>query len=247
MNKEQMHKLIHEVLILLNVIACLSVIMRIWPVVLLALIGIFCAAFRLIFMNVKQPKQVETLPIIAQQAVVSAEPEVNEQTMLRMAFGIFQTCVTKELLAVYPEARWIWDSAHPMTEFAKGGRIMLRLNHAGGYRKAWAVTKNLQFVELTFEGSEAGLQDQTPDDEETEYQKPVVNYELLACDWVAKNIICISTMANDAIARNDDICLIPGHMLPAPDSWPSICQELDRRGEFAGAVAMRQGIEISIK
>jgi len=260
MNKEIKQRVAQEVLILLFVITCLSIIIRIWPIVLLALVGCIIAAVRMLTLKAKQECDIPKLPAATEIITVNPEPatpEISEQAFLRIAFRMFEKRIASEMLSLYPEARWLWDSVHPLKEFKEGGRIMLRLNRAGGYRKAWAVTKNLQFMELTFEeevavdepvagkpaADEPGVT--SSKEEPTVHKEDAgVNYELLACDWVAVNIMSIGDMCNDAIAENKDTFLVPANILPNRETWPAVCAELNGRGEFGGAEITEDGIKI---
>lgn len=260
MNKEIKQRVAHEVLIILFVIMCLSVIIRVWPIVLLVLVCGIIAAIRMLTLKAKQDSNIPKLPAVTETLAVKPEPatpEVSEQAFLRIAFRLFEKRIASEMLSLYPEARWLWDSVHPLKEFKEGGRILLRLNRAGGYRKAWAITKNLQFVELTFEqelGVDEPIADKPVADQSdvnrlkkgipTNDEDACVNYELLACDWVAVNIMSIGDMCNDAIAENKNTFLVPANILPNRDTWHAVCAELNGRGEFGGAEITEDGIKI---
>lgn len=47
-------RMAHEALIILGVLALLSVICRLWPILLLLILGIFIAALRLLFLSAKK-------------------------------------------------------------------------------------------------------------------------------------------------------------------------------------------------
>lgn len=258
MNNEFKKKLAHEALIVLGVIIFLTFITQLWPLALLALVGIMVAVVRYMYVSRKIELTKLLLPASEKETTcASVQPEISEQGLLHIAFGIFQKRVTKELLSIYPEARWLWDSVHPFTQFRYGGRIMLRLNRAGGYRKAWAVVHNLQFVVLDFE--DEGNAADGPEEKATatgtkpstsktsdkaEPSDSQINYELLAFEWISGNMHEIDDLFDEALANNQPSFLIPADILPTSASWPCLCTQIDHRREFGAASVCESGIEI---
>ncbi|MBQ1734837.1 MAG: hypothetical protein II038_08145, partial [Lachnospiraceae bacterium] len=85
-NPDRKANLALDALVFLLALALLTFITRLWPILLLVLLGIFAAALRLLFLSAKQsPKEVPQ-PQPA-QPVWEAEPEPDLESMI-----YFQVC-----------------------------------------------------------------------------------------------------------------------------------------------------------
>lgn len=106
-----------DILILLGVLVLLSVICRLWPILLLMILGIFVAA---LWVLCNRPEKVEVLT----PAPLLPEPKPNPtiKDLEQMAYSVMQARITELVAQDYPEARWIWETPEAMQEFMTGGR-----------------------------------------------------------------------------------------------------------------------------
>jgi len=247
MTKERKQAIAYEALMILIVMGLLSLITRLWPILLFIILAIVIAAVRLLFLGAKQPdaaeQQVPDIPALP------PPPQMhNEQDLYRVAYGLLQRRITEELLSQYPDVRWIWEASDAMEQMKAGGELTVLLNRAGGYRKAYVTVRNLQFTGLSFKKAEApcGPAPSSPteanSDDDGEEPK---NYELVAYAWVDQNILRLNNLCQDAIADRQETFYVSDADLPEdPESWPVICEELVRRG-FSGAEPEEDGILIN--
>ena len=173
-NKEFKRHIAYEVLTILGTLALLLFVCRLWPILLLVILGIFIAAMRLLFLSARK---VENIPPL----LPAARPEPTDQDIRDMAFGSMQRRITELVTADFPNARWVWKTPNAIRNIATGNEVRILLNHAGGYREAIVVIRGLQVCSLTYPHAEEVL-------EITEAE------------------------------------------LPARESWPDICRELERNG-----------------
>ena len=241
-----------DVLTIIGMMIMTNFILRMWPILLLMMIGVFFYALWMLFHMENQPVQVEPPPLLA-----LPEP-ASEESMLNMAFAVLQRKITEQVLVQYPEARWVWGVPDARERFAHGGALNIMLNRAGGYRKAEVLVNNLQFCGLHYPSAEQRQQpepapdqgpDQAPDaepKEDPEQEPDEVDYGLLAFEWVEANLQALNAQCNEVIGCGDDSFRIPASKLPHGDSWPLICQELLRNG-FTAAEPLADGIQVQIK
>ena len=60
-NKEFKRRIAYEVLVILGTLALLLFICRLWPILLLVILGIFIAALRLLFLSAKRVEKIPPL------------------------------------------------------------------------------------------------------------------------------------------------------------------------------------------
>lgn len=82
-NKEFKRHIAYEVLTILGTLALLLFVCRLWPILLLVILGIFIAAMRLLFLSARK---VENIPPL----LPAARPEPTDQDIRDMAFGSMQ-------------------------------------------------------------------------------------------------------------------------------------------------------------
>ena len=100
MNKKEFKRhLAYEALVILGVLALLLFICRLWPILLLVILGIFIAALRLLFLSAKKVEIIEPLPQLAKPA------EPTEKDVEDLAYSAIQRRITELVLADYPDAR----------------------------------------------------------------------------------------------------------------------------------------------
>ena len=168
-NKEFKRHIAYEVLTILGTLALLLFVCRLWPILLLVILGIFIAAMRLLFLSARK---VENIPPL----LPAARPEPTDQDIRDMAFGSMQRRITELVTADFPNARWVWKTPNAMRNIATGNEVRILLNHAGGYREAIVVIRGLQVCSLTYPHAEEVKMPETENDEtgteETEDDTP---------------------------------------------------------------------------
>lgn len=236
----------YELLTLIGCVILLCFITRLWPLLLLAILGVIVVALWALCQSLHKPEVIVAPPL-------PAPPVPRTETDLRrLAFSILEQRITEALLEEYPEARWVWETANAPKALLAGEQLFILLNHAGGFRRAGVVVQNLQFVRLDLHGiaasaPEPSMPDPEPeaaeDESETEAEAMPVNYELLALDWVEGRFGYLNDQSNEAIAMDNDSFMIPEEQLPERESWPAICLELSRH-DFPEARITETGIVI---
>ncbi len=91
-NKEFKRHIAYEVLTILGTLALLLFVCRLWPILLLVILGIFIAAMRLLFLSARK---VENIPPL----LPAARPEPTDQDIRDMAFGSMQRRITELVTA----------------------------------------------------------------------------------------------------------------------------------------------------
>ena len=242
--KEWQRHMAYEALVILGMLALLLFVCRLWPILLLVILGIFAAALRLVFLSSPkvQPIQPEQPASTAQQAVTNREAENAEDAQ---SFGELQTRITRWVRQEYPEARWVWKYPDAKARFQRGEELAILLNRAGGYREAVIHLQGKRLFEIQYlcapvenpqlEQLEepASPQEEQPTLEEAASQpepSQPEDYSLAAFEWVESHLEELNTLCNECIAQKQDFLLLTGGDLPEPAAWPALCQELLRNG-----------------
>ena len=258
MNKKELKgRIAAEALVFLGVVLLLAFIIRIWPIILLALAVMLICVLRLLFLRVRTVKVVEPTPPVPEPPQTETELGI-----IAKAFGLLQRRITEQLELQYPGARWVWGVTNAIERFRCGEPLIIMLNRAGGYQRAQVAVHNLIFKGLYYQTAEAQpvqpavpetprrIEPPDPFGDGFEFDEPLpdeapINYGRLAFDWVDANIADINTRYNESIAKNQSEMLIPSEELPHPDSWPDVCEELKRNG-FTAADFCEDGIVVNI-
>lgn len=233
-------------LTIITMMAVLVFIIRMWPILLLMLIGVFAYALWLLFHLEQTPVSVEMAPLL------SLPEPATEESMLSTAFALLQRRITEQVAAHYPGAKWVWDVSDARSRFAHGETLLIMLGRAGGYQKAVVQVSNLQFSGLSYMTAgrssqvQADVEAEDSDEMEQPPEQESVDYGLLAFEWVEANLQELNTRCNEVIAQGQDGFRILAAQLPHGDSWPSICKELLRNG-FMSAEPLADGIQVQIK
>jgi hypothetical protein len=231
-------RMAHEAIIFCGILILLFIVLRLWPLVFLAIIVLFICVIRMLFLRAK-PVVLEPLPTQTEPEKSDTEPDI-----LRRAFGLIQRRITEQLTGFYPDARWVWAKPNPIADIAEGNPVFILLNRAGGFKKAEVVICRLQFKTIRFETIDAVPLSETESEAEGETEPVQTNYGLLAFEWVEENSLALNRLCNDAIASGTADFLIPSEDLSVRESWQDICDELVRGG-FATATVTSDGIRIS--
>lgn len=242
--KEWQRHMAYEALVILGMLALLLFVCRLWPILLLVILGIFAAALRLVFLSSPkvQPIQPEQPASTAQQAVTNREAENAEDAQ---SFGDLQTRITRWVRQEYPEARWVWKYPNAKARFQRGEDMAILLNRAGGYREAVIHLQGKRLFEIQYlcapvenprlqqPEEAASPQEEQPSMKEAASQpepSQPEDYSLAAFEWVESHLEELNTLCNECIAQKQDFLLLTGGDLPEPAAWSALCQELLRNG-----------------
>lgn len=244
MTPDKKKHLLNDIFTVIMLLALLLTIVRLWPLLLLLLIGLIAYALWGLFHVAKQSVKAEPAPLPMLPA------PVTEQALLAAAFGLLQRKITEQVVMRYPGARWVWSMSNAFDQFAAGQPLPILLNGAGGYQRATVWVKDLQFVGLVYATVPSDSSEQSggkvPEPEEPAAESEEVDYGLLSFEWVEANMQHLNALSNEAVAEGQDGFRIPAEELPHGDSWPTLCAELARNG-FAAAEPMADGIHVKIK
>ena len=242
--KEWKRRMAYEALILLGLLALLLFITRLWPILLLVILGIFVAALRLLFLSPREVKTTQPTPLLPAPASTAQEPDLKAQ-----GYAHVLRQITDRVLADYPDARWIWEKPNSRRMIEAGEPSCILLNRAGGYRKAQVQIVNYQVTDVIYlsgEAAPAPSPDAPKAEPESEVEPLPENYELLAFEWVEANLLRLNEEINEAIGLGKAEHLLAPETLPVRESWEDICQELQRNG-LEQVVADESGIHIIIE
>lgn len=216
-----------DILVLLGMLALFSAICRLWPILLLMILGIFAAA---LWALCRKPEKAEVLTPVPLLPEPERRPTIKD--LEQTAYSVMQARITELVARDYPEARWIWETPDAMQEIMAGGEVFILLNRAGGYRRAGVLYRNLQAVGIDYHPD--GRTEPAPPEPEREDAfdgEPVENnYELLAFEWSEAHLLELNERCNEAIGQGKKELLVPLEELPSPESWADICRELERAG-----------------
>lgn len=243
MTPEKKKQLSHDVLTMVCVLGLLVLMTRLWPILLLMVLGLIGYALWMLVRIEKRPTILAPPPLPALPAPVS------ESELIVKAFGLLTRRVNDQVTAIYPDARWVWETPGARDIFAAGGPLTILLNGAGGYRKAVIHVSNLQLYSLIYLPQAPVMSE---DEEEHSAQANVeearpeeVDYGLLAFEWVEANMQRLNVQGQEALAKGNDEFCIPAEDLPHGDSWAAVCEELVRNG-FVTAEALAGGIRVQL-
>ncbi len=257
-DKEFKRHIAYEVLVLLGLLALLLYITRLWPILLLVILGIFIATLRLLFLSCKTVEPTD--PLLALPEATDL-PVPKEHDVQMMGYWVIQNRITQILYRQFPNARWVWENPRAREDILQGERVFILLNQAGGYRRGEVVIRNLQVMDIVFDeiaepSQSVGTQpkenkkaqpehkkEPDPPDEEEEIPE---DFGLMAFEWVNAHVMDLNEQVNEAIASLKSSILISSQELPVEESWPDICRELERNDLF-GASCQDDGILIEFE
>ena len=231
MKKDWVRSMTYEAIVILGVIALLTFICRLWPLLLLVMLCLIGAAIRLLFLKVKDATTQQEPEVVS----VPEPKPVTERDVKDMAFSVILTRITELVEAEYPKAKWVWEKPNAKALVLAGDEAYIILSGAGGYRRARPVVENLQLKSLDYMTSKENPKEietdpiEDIDEDEDDIEVPV-NYELMAFEWAEANVIELNERCNNAVGEGKEEMLIPADELPVPESWECICTELNRAG-----------------
>lgn len=239
-NKDRKRHIAYEVLVILGMLALLTFICRLWPILLLIILGIFVAAIRLLFLSSKRVEVIEPLPLLP-----APVPAPTEKDLQALAYSLILKRVTAIVLAEYPDARWVWEAPNAPKLIELGEDVYILLNKAGGYRRAKVVIQNLQVIGLQYQEVPVTTDDTEDEMDDTPVDPPKDNYELIAFEWAESHIFELNTRCNDAIGKGLTEIILTADELPVRESWPDVCREL-MRADLEDVECVPEGIKINL-
>ena len=245
-NKEWKKHVAFEALVLLAVVLVLTFVCRLWPLILLAIVGIIIAALRLLFLPSNKVEVVK--PMLALPA---PKEEPNERDVRDMAYAVIMNRITLMVTGSFPDARWIWAEPEARRRIENGEDVYILLNRAGGYRKAKVRIDNLQVQEIIYSFDSQDEPEEIPEDpvedgsDSSDTNDQPENFELIAYEWVETHIIELNERCNEAIGEGKNVVILTAEELPDPKSWEAICAELIR-AELTDVVCGPEGIIINL-
>ncbi len=242
-NREECIKLAREVITILGSITLLSFICRLWPIIILGLMGLIFAAIRLLFLKVK--RNVEYEPIVNEEP--PKEPKVKD--VYDMAFSLIQKQISSLVESEFEGAKWVWETVNPRNAIENEFDVYILLSGAGGYRKAKVKIVALRAVALEYVKN-CKKEENNKCEEKTKaeseiicFEEPEIDYGLLAYEWVYANILEINNRLNEAIGENKDYLVLTTEELPRKECWDKLCDEL-LRADIPNTVCTEDGIKI---
>lgn len=251
-DKNKQRHMAYEAMMVLLQIALLTFIIRLWPILLLMILGIFVAALRLLFLSSKKVEPVKPMEAFPPSAVPPTEPDMED-----MAYFVIQRRITQILQEIYPDVRWIWENPCAKEDIIAGNPVYVLLNKAGGYRRGRVVIRNLHVFDVSFADEKKESDDPVPPPEDAPKPAPPAtpptdddnipeNYGLIAFQWVEAHVMELNDRCNEAIGEGLTEYLIPASELPVSESWEEICKELIRN-DLHGAQCCDEGIIIEFE
>lgn len=243
----------HEALVVLGLLALLTYITRLWPILLLVILGIFIATLRLLFLSAKKVDPVQ--PALELPPPPSPPTETDMQSI---AYAIIQRRITQILLDKFPEVRWIWENPKAKEDIMAGNPVYVLLNRAGGYRRGRVILRNLTVMDVVFEEVKPKEEPPAPaqppvpgsatdaSSDEDDEEEVSENFGLIAFQWVEAHVMELNDRCNEAIAEGLSEYLISADELPVTESWEEICKELIRN-DLPGARCCDEGIIIQFE
>lgn len=119
-NKDRKRQIAYEVLMILGSLALLTFICRLWPILLLIILGIFVAAIRLLFLSGNRVDPVEPQPLLP-----APIPAPTESDLRKLAHSLITSRITTLVLNEYPNARWIWEAPNAFELIELGEEVYI--------------------------------------------------------------------------------------------------------------------------
>ena len=237
--------IVREVLLIMGSLALIVLMCRLWPILLLMIIGLFVAMIVLLFKATAEPKPVEPQPIPVSPKEPARIPTQND--VLALAYSVILRRVTELVHEKYPQARWIWESPNARSLIENGDDVYILLNRAGGYNRARIVIVNLQVTDVIFGEPETNVpvDDTDVDDLDDADEELPENYELIAFEWVEAHIMELNTRCNEALGEGKTFVLITADELPVKESWIDVCKQL-QKNEIENLECVPEGIQINL-
>lgn len=242
--QDKRKQIVQEAIIILLIMILLVFICRLWPILLLLILGLFAAVIRLVFISAKKVEVVDPKPVTERTPVIPTETDV-----FKLAYSVILRRITELIIKDHPEARWIWETPNVQKHIKDGDEVFILLNRAGGYKRAKVVISNLQVIGIEYNPvTNEPADDSKPDSDtdSTDDAEPLEeNFEFLAFEWVDANIMLLNERCNEAIGNGITELLIKADELPTRESWEDVCHEL-KRADIKDAKCVPEGIKVNL-
>ena len=219
MKQSRVHK--QNVLDFLHIVSAFALIafaLRAWPILLLLLAVLIIAGLYWCWLWIfeKQTPIHNSLPALP-------KPQSPYHQLCQ--------AVNKEILRIFPDAKWIWLTPCPMAAMWDNDFLAVRLYGASGYHRAV-----VHLVDGAFHRLQVTANKRTPPATSAVQDTPTsTDYSLMAYQWVESQIVFLNESCNNAIAEKRDSLYLAPECLPDAQSWPDISKVLDGQG-FANEV-----------
>lgn len=225
-HKERAGQITADIIVLYVSLLLLCFICRLWPVILLAILGLFVVMIRMVFLSMGNKDKSEKTDI--ELPVESRDRQIFTRGELEMAvFQDFKDQVNEFVLSHWKDASWCFEKADARQRIFAGADLYIRLDHTGGYKRAKVIYQGLKVYGLKYGNTKNHMGNNQPDDDPIE--PPVVNFSMIAFEWCEANLSEINERIEKAFTENKAEVLIPIDELPVPDSYEDICKEILRR------------------
>lgn len=235
--------IIEMAMLLIGLLAFITLICRLWPLLLLMLLSLFAALIVLLFRATSQPEIIEIKPIPESRNTPVRTPTQND--VYDLAYSVILRRITELVHEKYPQARWIWEAPNSRQLIEAGDDVFILLNRAGGYNRAKVSINNLKVDAIIFGEEKPDDMIDTPEIADEDENDMPENYELLAFQWVEAHIMNLNDRCNEAIGEGKNTILIKADELPTKESWLDICRQL-KKAEIDYSECTPEGIQINL-
>lgn len=241
-HKEKNGQITADILILYGVLLLLSFICRIWPVILLAILGLFTVMIRMLFLSLSYKSRNEGADVEISTGSIS-RPVYTKGGLELAVFHDFEDQITEFVLSRHKDASWVFEKSDIRNRIFTGGDVYILLNNAGGYKRARVIYQGLKVYGLKYvDGHDHTDMGEAPDDIGVS-EIPIVNYSMIAFEWCDAHLSEINARCEKAFEKDLKELLIPVEELPVPESFEDICKEIVRRLDREAKI-MTDGIMI---
>ena len=221
-----------DTVIMTGIICVFLFMFRLWPLIAIVLIiGFFVMVKQIIARlkpQVNAPKE--------KQSLVEESPVETDYEHIKKSISFYVN-------DVYPEAKWIWESANSKQQIETGEDVYIRLNKTGEYRRVKVLMRNKQVVGIEIAACENAEKIETSTSEKVQ----VDNSESVAFEWVDSHIAELNERCNEVIGQGKDELILNIGDLPQEKYWEHIRDELLKAGLKNVELLPSEGIKIKFK
>lgn len=222
--KKTKYQKVKDSLIIIGIAAFFLYMFRLWFLLIPAIIAIIVLAIILVLMKRNNTSERCDTPT----TVTAPEPE--EANVINLAYSVILKRVSELVSEFSRDAKWVWKEPNAKQRIAAGEDVSIVMNQAVGFKEAKVFIKNLCVERLEVVASK-GASHETPEaDDDDEPEAKPENYELVAFEWVEKNILELNNRCNEEIGLGHKELILLEAELPVKDSWLDVCNELKKQG-----------------
>lgn len=222
--KKTKYQKVKDSLIIIGIAAFFLYMFRLWFLLIPSVIAIIILAVILVLM-----KQNATAEECSTPTTVT-EPEPQEANVIDLAYSVILKRISELVSEFSRDAKWVWKEPNAKQRIAAGEDVSIVMNQAVGYKEAKVCIKNLCVERLEVVTPKVTSHEAPEADEDDEPEAKPENYELVAFEWVEKNILELNNRCNDEIGLGHKELILPETELPVKDSWLDVCNELKKQG-----------------